>query len=146
MAAKVIPDKTVELLVRRGLNDREIAEVLGDEFSIYVTPNAITAWRRRNGDDLRRLRYEELIPWRVKAEHSILYPVKVLRWEARRRAGLDLAPTDASRLEAYKAKLDAAFDGRGGVIHYDPDTEQGWFVVERRPGIDVDMIRNPDVP
>jgi hypothetical protein len=32
----------------------------------------------------------------------------------------------------------------GTVLHYDPDTEQGWFYVPKRDGIDTDLIRKPE--
>jgi len=33
--------------------------------------------------------------------------------------------------------------GRGLVVHYDADTEQGVCYVPRRPGVDLDLIREP---
>lgn len=146
MPAKLIPDSEVAQLCRQGKTDKEIAEYLLEHLNVALTPNAITRWRRRQGMDTRRHRYTDLIPWRVKVEHAWLYIPKLLRWESRLRAGLPVSDRDRQRLDEFKAKLDAAFDGRGGVVHYDPETQEGWWVVERRPGIDTDMIRNPDVP
>lgn len=143
MGKKIIPDNLVDQLCRQGLSDPEIARYLLDREGLSVTPNAITAWRRRRGHDRRRPRYARLIPWRVRVEHSHLYLAKLLRWEARLRAELPVEERHQQELERYKARLAAAFDGRGGVIHYDPKTPEGWWVVERRPGIDLDLIREP---
>lgn len=146
MPAKVIPDSEVEQLLRQGKTDREIVEYLEQNQHITVTRNAIAAWRRRRGMDLKRNRYSELLPWRVKMEHTNLFVPKVLRTEARLRAGEEVPPLYLGYLERFKDRLAQAFDGRGGVVHYDPDTEEGWWIVERRPGVDTDMIRNPEVP
>ena len=146
MPGKVIPDSEVDQLLRRGLTDREVAKYLADHHNIFVTDNAITIWRRRRGDALKRGRHNDLLPWTVKTEHAFKYIPKLLRFEARVRNGETLTPADARRLELFKDKLTAANDGRGAVVHYDPDTEQGWWIVEKRPGIDQGLIRDPKVP
>jgi hypothetical protein len=46
-----------------------------------------------------------------------------------------------SRLEPWLEKLRQA----GAVVHYEADTKQGFFYVPRRPGIDLDLIREPTV-
>lgn len=145
MPARLIPDSEVDQLMRQGLTDREIADFLYKEHNISVTPNAIVAWRRRHGKKPKRPRYNDLLPWRVREEHIYDYIPRLLRFEARMRQGLPVAPKDQANVRLFKQKLDGAFPG-GGVVHYDPDTEQGWWVVERRPGIDTDLIRNPEVP
>lgn len=146
MPAKLIPDNEVEQLIRQGKTDREIVEYLENNQGLVVTEGALRVWRYRRGLEPRRARYNDLIPWRVKLNHTHLYVPKLLRFEARRRQGLELNPRDAARLEKFKQNLAEAFDGRGGVVHYDPETDQGWWIVERRPGVDTDIIRNPDVP
>lgn len=146
MPAKILPDSEVDQLIRQGMTDREVAQYLEKHHNIKVTGNAITAWRHRRGEELRRGRHSDLLPWTVTAEHSGKYIPKMLRFEARRRNGETLAPRDLRRLEIFKEKLRAANEGRGGVVHYDPLTEEGWWIVERRPGVDDGMIRDPKVP
>ncbi|WP_432482537.1 hypothetical protein [Kineococcus esterisolvens] len=63
----------------------------------------------------------------------------MLRAEGRLRAGVELKPAEADRLEAFKRGLRE----QGAVIHYDGDTEQGFFRVPAREGIDTDLIRVP---
>lgn len=138
MPRKVLPDSEIDQLARQGKTDAEIAAYLLTNQKIDVTPNAITAWRRRRGDDYKRPRYPELLPWRVKTEHSYLYTPKMLRILARVRQGLAVNDRDRRRLEVFMEKLEAA----NAVVHYDPDTEQGWWFVTREPG-DKDIIRQP---
>lgn len=38
----------------------------------------------------------------------------------------------------------AGLERDGTVIHYDPDTPEGWWYVPRREGIDTDLIRVPE--
>ena len=62
----------------------------------------------------------------------------MLRVEGRRRAGREIRPQDEARLPSFKRDLTE----RGLVVHYDPDTEQGFFYVPARPE-DADLIRVP---
>ncbi|MDO5495450.1 MAG: hypothetical protein Q4G64_07040, partial [bacterium] len=87
-------------------------------------------------------RRPELIPWMVKEEHRLAYPVAMLRVEDRRRRGEIVRTTDLERLDAWKARL----KDDGLVVHYDPDTAGGFWLVPKREGIDEDMIRVPDHP
>jgi hypothetical protein len=67
------------------------------------------------------------------------YPLAMLRIEARRRGGFEVRASDSERLASFKRDLYA----EGLVVHYDPDTEVGWWLAPRRPGVDLDMIRDP---
>jgi hypothetical protein len=98
------------------------------------------ALRRRNGIDTRIVRDDELIPWAVRVEHRHSHAVSMLRAEARRRAGKALTANMETMLAGWLGGL--AKDDT--VVHYDPDTEEGWWYVSRRAGIDTDLIRVPD--
>lgn len=63
----------------------------------------------------------------------------MLRQEARRRAGGVLTEKMEQALNIWLDGLEAD----GVVVHYEPDTEEGWFYVPRRPGVDQDIIRKP---
>lgn len=79
------------------------------------------------------------LPWRVRYRHrSGLYFVMV-RIAACLSAGHDVDARDTSRLRAFARQLRAD----GLVIHYEPRTLQGWWLVPRREGIDLDLIREP---
>lgn len=96
-------------------------------------------FRYRKGLDRRIARDDELIPWAVNGEHRQLYPLLMLRTEARKRAGMPLVEDKAKRLEAWLEMLKE----EDAVVHYDPDTEDGWFYVPREESDD-DIIRRPE--
>ncbi|WP_256356162.1 hypothetical protein [Streptomyces sp. PKU-EA00015] len=98
------------------------------------------AFRRRKGLDRRNLRDDELLPWKVKDEHRHMYPAIMLRVEARRRADRDVSDRDLKRLTSWKQSLNED----QLVVHYDPDTEAGFFYVPREAQDD-DLIRKPSL-
>lgn len=105
-----------------------------------VTASMFSNFRARHGLKRRIARDDGLIPWEVKHEHRWGYPLAILRVEARRRGGFELRQQDAERLEAFKQKLSED----GVVVHYEPRTKQGWWLMPRRPGVDLDLIREPE--
>ena len=110
------------------------------KYNIETTISMWAALRRRHGIDPRIVRDEALIPWAVKPEHRHSHAVSMLRAEARKRAGKDPTPVMAEMLDAWLRGLEAD----GNVVHYDPDTAEGWWYVPRRPGVDKDLIREPE--
>ncbi|MEU8133224.1 hypothetical protein [Streptodolium elevatio] len=108
------------------------------KYHIETTPSMWGNFRRRHGLDRRNVRDDDLIPWAVKIEHRWLYPLAMLRHEARRRAGHTLDEEDQKRLNSWHQMLKE----EQVVVHYDPDTEEGFFYVPRLPGDD-DIIRRP---
>lgn len=110
------------------------------KYHIETVPSMWGNFRRRRGLDRRITRDDDLLPWFVREEHRWAYPARMLRAEGRRRAGMELSKEDARRLPAWKRQLEKA----GAVVHYDPDTDEGFHYVPRRPGVDVDLIRVPD--
>jgi hypothetical protein len=109
------------------------------KYNIDTTLSMWGNFRRKHGLARRIQRDDELIPWAVQREHRWRYPVMMLRQEARRRAGFELTPEQIAKLDAWKRGL----ADQGAVVHYEPDTEDGWFYVPARPGIDTDLIRVP---
>ncbi|MFG2209956.1 hypothetical protein ACIQK6_23930 [Streptomyces sp. NPDC091682] len=120
-------------------------EVYNEETSIPMW----AAFRRRRGLDRRNLRADDLIPWKVKPEHRHKYPAIMLRAEARLRAENDalsrgdtparpVSDRDKQRLASWKKDLTED----GLVVHYDPDTSDGFFLVPREEQ-DSDLIRAP---
>ena len=117
-----------------------IVEEYRRKYGVETTISMWAALRRRHGIDPRIVRDEALIPWAVKPEHRHAHAVSMLRAEARRRAGKTLTPLMKEMLDAWLAGLDRD----GTVVDYDPDSESGWRYVERRPGVDLDLIREPE--
>ncbi|PFG18523.1 hypothetical protein [Serinibacter salmoneus] len=111
-----------------------------NSYGIETTATMWSNWRRKLGYPTRLDRQALLIPWAVSEEHRALAPIQALRGIAARRAGLD---RDKARI-ALGAQWEHALDEAGLVIHYDPDTEQGFFLVPAREDIDLDVIREPN--
>jgi hypothetical protein len=109
------------------------------KYGIDTVPSMWGNFRRRRGLDRRIVRDDDLIPWFVKEEHRWAYPLAMLRAEARRRAGKELTETDTSRLANWLEML----NDEKAVVHYDPDTDEGFFYIPREPKDD-DIIRRPD--
>lgn len=110
------------------------------KYNIETTISMWAAIRRRHGIDTRIVRDDKLVPWYVKPEHRHANAVAMLRAEGRRRAGKPLPQLLEDTLNAWLRGLEAD----GAVVHYDPDTDKGWWYVPRREGIDLDLIREPE--
>lgn len=109
-----------------------------EKYGIDTVPSMWGNFRRRRGLDRRIIRDDDLIPWFVKEEHRWAYPLVMLRTEARRRAGQPVTKTDQGRLATWKKMLEE----EDAVVHYDPDTEEGFFYIPRQPEDD-DIIHRP---
>lgn len=138
MPGKILPDKLVEQLMRSGKTDGEIVKHLRDQENIAVTRQAISAWRRRRGDQ-KRVMPPKAMPWKLREEHLQTEPARVIRWHARVERGEELTLPDRVRYERALKHLRE----NDLVFHYDAETEQGWFLVPRRPQ-DTGIVREPD--
>ena len=139
MPGKILPDHLVQRLLREGKSYGEVVRYLEEHENIVVTRQAISAWRKRRGDDMSFLS-PQAMPWKLRDEHRQLEPAKVIRWHARVERGDALTPADQRRYDRAMAHLRE----HDAVIHYDPDTEQGWFLVPRREGVDTGVVRDPN--
>ncbi|AGM12205.1 immunity repressor [Streptomyces phage Danzina] len=108
------------------------------KYNIETVPSLWGNFRRRRGLPRRIVRDDDLIPWLIKEEHRWLYPLAMLRVEARLRAGAKVSELELSRVTNWKQMLEE----ENAVVHYDPDTEDGFFYVPRQPGDD-DIIHKP---
>lgn len=110
---------------------------------IYGTKPSVAAFQsiiRRRGLPPRSLRNNPLIPWDVRREHQRKWTHTQLRNENRRRNGLPVSESAMVELERWKLGLEKA----GAVVDYRRDTEDGYFLVPRRDGVDTDIIRKPE--
>lgn len=138
--SKIVSEDEVLRWIEEGRTYRWMSEEYDTKYNIEITPNAFANLRYRRGLDRRIGRGDDLIPWNVKREHRWEYPVVMLRVEVRRREGRELRDIDAKRLESWKRQLTEG----GLVVHYDPETDEGWWYVPAREGIDLDLIREPN--
>lgn len=140
MPGKILPDKQLEQWMREGKTDTQIVQLLQQHpHFITVTRQAISAWRKRRGLQMRP-QAPSAMPWRLRPEHRQMEPARVIRLRARLDRGETIPAEEQARLDKAVEYLDSV----GGVFHYDPDTLEGWFVVPRRPGVDTGLVRVPD--
>ncbi|AFU62008.1 putative repressor [Streptomyces phage phiHau3] len=140
MPAKEIQDEQeVIRWFEEGWSYQEMTEEYQRKYNIEMKPSAWGNFRYRKGLDRRIARDDELIPWAVERKHRSLYPLMMLRLEGRRRAGLPNDEEKTKRLESWKQMLEE----ENAVVHYDPDTVDGFFYVPREPKDD-DIIRKPE--
>lgn len=123
-----VADTVVLPLLRQGVPDGQIREVLEDHHGITVSEQAIAARRRRlelpPATEVHR--YSDLIPWRVRKADTNRHPVIMLRALGRQRAGRPLS-------QARRAELRNWIDARERtqtVVTY--DRERGFRYVPRR--------------
>lgn len=111
-----------------------------DKYNIEIVHSTIGNWRSRLGLPRRQERNLDLVPWKVEARHRYKHALAMLRAEGRRRAGAPLSPIQQARLDSWLTFM----RDQDCVVHYDPQTDQAFFYVPRRPGVDTDLVRVPD--
>lgn len=138
MGRKIQDAGEVRRWIAEGRTYKWMAEEYARKYNIDISPSAFSEFRKREGIDGRNVRNDDLIPWAVKPEHRWAYQVQMLRAAARSRAGMEMSPVSAGHLEVFLRSLEE----NNAVVHYEPETEQGFFYVPREPG-DRDIIRKP---
>ncbi|MGY1914044.1 hypothetical protein [Blastococcus sp. SYSU DS0973] len=123
-----------------GLTYDEMSRRYRAQYDIEMSPSAWGNFRRRRGLVRRIVRDDNLIPWAVEEEHRYRFPLRMLRVEARVRAGEPITETDAAKHESWLRFL----RDENLVVAYLPETPEGFHYVTREPG-DTDVIRRPTV-
>ncbi|GAB3213584.1 hypothetical protein ACQEU5_19900 [Marinactinospora thermotolerans] len=137
-AKKIVDEQEVIRWFEEGRTYAWMVAEYKRKYNIETVPSLWGNFRRRRGLERRIVRDDDLIPWHVLPEHRWSYPVAMLRVEARRRAGAKISKDEAKRLENWKAFLEE----EDAVIHYDPETKDGFHYIPRQPGDD-DLIHRP---
>jgi hypothetical protein len=126
--------------VRRWFEEGRTYQWMSDEYERkYNIKRSINSWsmlRHRMGWPTRIVRDDELIPWTVDEKHRYEPVLVALRVEARRRAGKEISPDEATSVQSLKDFLET----EDRVIDY--DAEKGFQFVRRLPG-DEDIVRQP---
>lgn len=131
-------ESEVKRWFEEGKTYREMVDLYREQYNLEVSQTMFSNRRALRGWTRRHMRDDELIPWAVKPEHRNERPVVMLRVEARVRAGLPITDAERSDLAYFREQLEE----KRAVVHYDPDTERGFFYVPREAG-DADIIRRP---
>lgn len=137
-AGKIVDETEVIRWFEEGRTYAWMVEEYKRKYNIDTVPSLWGNFRRRRGLARRIVRNDDLIPWAVEEKHRWAYAVQMLRSEARRREGKELREIERLRLDAWLNGLERD----NLVIHYDPDTEEGFFYIPREKQ-DTDIIRRP---
>lgn len=140
MRVRIESEQEVERWYTEGRAFRWMAEEHDRKYGRKPTVAAFQSVVRRSGLPPRSLHSNPLIPWKVRREHQRKWTHTQLRNENRRRNGMPVNEAKLMELERWKIGLEKA----GAVVDYRRDTEEGYFLVPRRDGIDTDLIRVPD--
>jgi hypothetical protein len=132
-----IDGKRLRNLAESGYTLDEIASVNERETGWRPHRSVVSRKLRSMGIERRVGSHKDLIPWRVRTEHYKSRWYYALLAESRRRGGDELSASQQRDL----APLDHAAS-LGMVVGYDP--EIGWFLADRREGVDTGVIRAPD--
>ncbi|MCC2278877.1 hypothetical protein LKL35_26115 [Streptomyces sp. ET3-23] len=138
-AKKIVDEDEVLQWFREGKTYDFMIDYYKKHYNETTTKAMWSTFRRRKKLPRRNVRNADLIPWKVEEQHRYDYPVMMLRAEGRRLAGEKLTPADEKRLASWKADLKA----QDLVVHYDPETKDGWFLIPRSEG-DHELIHPPE--
>lgn len=135
-----LDDKEVERLLRAGKTQEDVVEIYrgkGIQIAQSTISQAISAGRIKVNTN----RHTGGIPWKLKPEHRHLHAARMLRTQARLDAGLEVGKSLQKQVTSWIAGLEAD----NSVIHYDPETPEGFWRIERREGIDQWWVRDPNL-
>lgn len=137
---KITDESEVKRWYEEGRTYKWMAEEYGRR-GIQIGPSAFSERRHARGWERRKVRDTNLIPWAVREEHRWDNLLAQLRTEAKVRAGKDpaeLSEPVRRRWMEFRHELEET----NSVVYYDPETEQGFFLVPRLAS-DTDIIRRP---
>lgn len=138
-----IPDcQELKKLLDKGMTHQQIATWTEEHTGVRISRSSVSSAVSRCGLADRRPRYEDHVPWTVRAVDSRDYNLLMLRTGARIATGDKTIPElDVKRYKAWKKKMDA----QGLVVNYDPNRPEPFHAVYRRPEDGDGMIRRPTV-
>jgi hypothetical protein len=144
---RLSPDKEqLKRFINRGLNQQQIADTWAERTGNRVTRSAISMAMKSAGlkPANPRARYIDVLPWRVKVEHSKAYDARMLRAAARIEAKKKkdrLSDPEYRRFVSWKQQL----KDENAVVGY--TKELGFVWLERLDTDDPDdLIRRPGLP
>lgn len=140
-----VPSKTqLRRYLSRGLTQAEIVEAWAEDSGERVSRSAIGMAITRYDLKSSRTRptYPDLLPWKIAPEHNNHIDARMLRFEGRRRAGLSLSEAEQRWLDKWKTEMQEA----GAVVHYERDTDEGFFWVPREAEHGDDLIDKSNAP
>lgn len=137
---KIVNHGQVEGWIREGKTYKWISDEHERLHGVRLSPAALSTFRERCGIPRRQVRDIDLMPWAVEERHRYLLPALMLRALARRRTGAELDEQAAKKLDSWLERLQSD----DLVVTYVKGSDEGFFLVPRRKGVDTDVIRVPD--
>lgn len=120
-------------MLRSGATQQEVADHFG------VRQAAVSLAIKR-GNIKHDTGFERRLPWHMRKGHVNLSIPRSLRLAMRVQAGEDMPEYLRRQGEGFIRTLDEM----DAVIHYEPDVAPHFFRVQRRPGIDLGLVREPE--
>lgn len=114
--------------VEAGYTHEQITDLIYTETGHRVSRSTVSVALHRAGKTTPQDRFDEELPWTVRAPHLARYPARMLRALARRRRDLPLSESEGNKLDRWVAKLSE----HNIVVAYDPDSDAGFFYVPVR--------------
>ena len=140
MSTQKLDDSEVEQLLRSGWSQMRVVRMYRAK-GIDVTQSAISQAISTGRVKVDMGRSTGGIPWTLKPEHRHRHAARMLRSQARLDNGHPIGATLVTQVEQWRRGLEA----EDSVIHYDPDTDEGFWRVPRRAGVDTWWVRDPNV-
>lgn len=128
----------------RGLTPTEVQVLYQATYHVEATPEAFLNIFKRARSEAPGGGYPQnpLLPWKLAPRHRGDTIAQRLRTEWRRRRGLPVDPAKARDLDSWLSWMKAS----DLVVDYDPESDEGFAFLPRRPGVDGDLIYEPDQP
>ncbi len=127
----VITKRWLEKCVRDGLTQEQMRDRFLEEFGEPRTRSAISVAMVRHGvkppKANRKPDHSEYLPWSVKKAHQNRYEARMLRALSNTKKGVAIPVAESKRLAAWLSSLQE----QNAVVHYDRDTEQGFWLYPR---------------
>lgn len=141
---RVMPDKTTlkRWLEVEGLSRQDVVDRVEAETGTRVSLSAVSMAMSRYGLAPRRNRWDDMLPWRVKAEHGSMKEAILLRKLGRRKAGLPNSAKNDAWLDTW---LNELAEAGNPVVDYYEDTPEGFYYLPRVPEDGDSVIRRPEV-
>lgn len=135
---RYLPSDSKLKQLNRTMTHQQIADWVYRETGHKVARSTVSAALSRMGET-DRVRYDDVIPWRVRVAHTNHYALMMLRYYARRKHELEITTDQSERLDSWLAKL----KDMNAVVAYVPDSEDGFYYVPRLPEDKRGIIRQP---
>lgn len=136
--SKLPPDDELRKLRAQGLRYVDIAQMF------HVTEDAVYKRLRKARLVEPTPQYRDLLPWRVRREHTFAFPAQMLREQGKRDRGQPILPEKQRMLNKWLEMIKSL----NVVVCYDPDHPPniaskvgGFYFAERLPSDGRSLIR-----